>query len=65
MHPHLTHSQTPRAVPLEPTHDEIARRAYEIYLKSECKEGNCNQNWYEAEVKLRKDDHRTKTEARD
>jgi hypothetical protein len=80
MHAHLTHSLAPRVVAVEPTHDdmhpgrgviampahdEIARRAYEIYVKSDCKEGQCQQNWHQAELQLRTDDHRVRTEPRD
>ena len=73
MHAHLTHSQTPRDVAVEPTHndmhpgrgviampthDDIANRAYDIYLKSGRKQGQCEQNWHQAELELRTDDHR-------
>lgn len=36
-----------------PTHDEIAKRAYDIYVKSGHKQGLCNQNWLKAEQELR------------
>ena len=36
-----------------PTHDEIARRAYDIYVKSGRREGQCNKNWHQAEHDLR------------
>lgn len=36
-----------------PTHDEISKRAYEIYVKSGHKQGLCNQNWRQAELELR------------
>ena len=36
-----------------PTHDEIARRAYDIYVKSGRKEGQCKKNWRQAEYDLR------------
>ena len=67
MHSHLTHSQVPRAVAIEstnddmhhgrgviemPTHDDISKRAYEIYVLSGCKEGQCRQNWHQAESEL-------------
>jgi hypothetical protein len=37
----------------EPTHDDIAQRAYDIYVKSDCKQGHCIQNWHQAEHELR------------
>jgi hypothetical protein len=73
MHTHLTHSQGPRAGAIEPahddmypgrgvidmpTHDEIANRAYDLYVKSGRKQGQCNQNWHQAELELRTDDRR-------
>ncbi len=36
-----------------PTHDDIARRAYEIYIASGQKNGHCTQNWHRAEQALR------------
>lgn len=36
-----------------PTHDEIAGRAYDLYVKSGCKKGHCMQNWNQAEQSLR------------
>ena len=36
-----------------PTHDDIARRAYDIYVKSGQKPGQCIQNWQQAEHELR------------
>jgi len=35
-----------------PTHEEIARRAHEIYLASGCVEGRSEQNWLQAEREL-------------
>ena len=36
----------------EPTHATIATRAYDIYLKSGRKQGQCKQNWQQAEKSL-------------
>ena len=36
-----------------PTHDQIANRAHEIYVRSGCKHGQCEQNWHQAERELR------------
>ncbi len=33
----------------EPTQEQIAFRAYEIYVKSGCALGHCTENWQEAE----------------
>lgn len=35
-----------------PTHDDIARRAYDIYVKAGRKQGQCKQNWQQAEQSL-------------
>ena len=32
-----------------PTHEDIAKRAYGIYLKTGRKQGQCKQNWQQAE----------------
>ena len=39
-----------------PSHHEIARRAYEIYLGSGCVAGRCERNWHQAEREL-EDEH--------
>ena len=41
-----------------PTHEEIAKRAYEIYVKGGRKDGQSKQNWQQAEIDLRKREHR-------
>jgi hypothetical protein len=35
-----------------PTHEEIAERARQIYLRNGCKEGESEQNWLQAEREL-------------
>jgi hypothetical protein len=35
-----------------PAHADIAKRAYEIYLKSGRKQGQCERNWMQAEQEL-------------
>ena len=35
------------------THEDIARRAYEIYVDSGCREGQSEQNWHKAEQELK------------
>jgi hypothetical protein len=35
------------------THDQIAQRAHEIWLKRGCKPGEDERNWLEAEKQLR------------
>jgi hypothetical protein len=42
---------TPKTVKV--THDQIARRAHEIWLKRGCKPGEDERNWLEAEKQLR------------
>jgi hypothetical protein len=47
-----------RRVLTMPTHDDIAVRAYRIYIKNGSKEGQCKQNWHQAEHDLRTGDNR-------
>ena len=35
-----------------PTHDEIQKRAYEIYERSGRQDGQCEKNWLQAEQEL-------------
>lgn len=35
-----------------PTHDEIAHRAYDIYVASDHQQGQCARNWHQAEQQL-------------
>jgi len=44
------HEQT---VPQRPTRDEIAGRAYEIYLKNGRRQGQSERDWQQAEKELR------------
>lgn len=39
----------PRPTAAAPTHEDIARRAYEIYLEKGCPPGQCEENWLQAE----------------
>lgn len=41
------------AIAVGPTHDDIARRAYDIYVKGGRKQGHSTKNWTEAEQALR------------
>ncbi len=67
MHGHRDHSQhTPALAPsttkkelhtgccggATPSHDAIAHRAYDIYVKAGCTKGHCKQNWQQAEKEL-------------
>ena len=48
---------TPRSKPAQtpkPTIDDIAKRAYEIYLEKGCQQGQCEENWKQAEQELTK-----------
>ena len=42
-----------RAVVSEISHNDIARRAYEIYVKNGYQQGQSQQNWQQAEEELR------------
>jgi hypothetical protein len=37
----------------EPSHDDIARRAYELYEARGCEDGHDEENWLQAERELR------------
>ena len=41
------------AVASMPTHDDIAKRAYDIYIRTGSRQGQCKQNWQQAEQDLR------------
>jgi len=43
----------PRPATAGPTHEQIARRAREIWLAKGCPVGQDTQNWLEAEAQLR------------
>lgn len=36
-----------------PAHEDIARRAYEIYFEDGCRQGRCKDNWHQAEHDFR------------
>lgn len=38
-----------------PSHYDISRRAYEIYLNKHSQRGQCAQNWLQAESELREE----------
>ena len=44
------------AVPMY-THEDIARRAYEIYVEKGCQQGQSEQNWLQAEQELKNQQH--------
>ncbi len=41
-----------RRLKTKPSHDEVARKAYEIYEKESCPQGYDMQHWLKAEAKL-------------
>ncbi|MBK5206896.1 MAG: copper-translocating P-type ATPase [Polaromonas sp.] len=43
--------------PTQPTQDEVAKQAYAIYTKEGKPQGHAEQNWLEAEAKLKSGDH--------
>lgn len=45
---------SPPARTAPPTHDDIARRAYDIYTASGREDGHCERNWHQAECEMRK-----------
>jgi len=42
----------PKALKVEPAHDEVAKKAYAIYLKEGRPQGRDVQNWLEAEKEM-------------
>jgi Cu2+-exporting ATPase len=52
-HEHTTEDEPPT----QPTRDEVARQAYAIYTKEGKPQGHAEQNWLEAEAKLKSGDH--------
>lgn len=45
----------PKPVPAAaPTQEDIAKRAYEIYVEKGCPEGQSEQNWNQAEQELKR-----------
>ena len=44
--------QVGSASPKVPSHEDIARRAFDIYVKKGRLQGQCQQNWREAEQEL-------------
>jgi hypothetical protein len=44
-----------QVVPLMPAHDDIAKRAYEIYIKKGHRQGQSERDWLQAENDLRKE----------
>jgi hypothetical protein len=45
----------PKQVPTaKPTLEDIAKRAYEIYVEKGCQQGQCEENWKQAEQELKK-----------
>ena len=45
----------PKGVYSAPTHSDISRRAYEIYVNKCCLTGECKKNWLQAESELQKE----------
>ena len=48
----VRHAACSVAQSFSPTHDEIAHRAYDLYVASDCKAGQCASNWRQAEQEL-------------
>jgi hypothetical protein len=72
MHSHVTQSHATRVLAAQhthdgqhpgsiamaaPTHDDIAHRAYDIYVQDGRKQGQCKQNWRQAEHELLNTNH--------
>ena len=57
----MKYNSTSHAVnaPEKPTHDQIAAKAYELYVKSRKKEGRSVENWLRAEQSLMQERART------
>ena len=48
----VRHAACSEAQSFAPTHDEIAHRAYDLYVASNRKAGRCLSNWHQAEQEL-------------
>jgi len=51
---HTESSQAGSSVKDEPTQEEIAMRAHEIWLEQGCPSGSCESDWLRAEIELRR-----------
>ncbi|HBA84399.1 MAG TPA: DUF3341 domain-containing protein [Verrucomicrobia bacterium] len=47
-----TSAEPPTPITTKPTYDEVARRAYELYLKEGCPQGREKEHWREAEEQM-------------
>ena len=45
----------PQTLPAEPSHEDIARRAYELYCVGQHEDGHDLEHWLRAEEQLRAD----------
>ena len=67
MHSHVTQSHATKVLSAQqthnsqhpgapvitaPAHGDIADRAYDIYVRDGRKQGQCKQNWHQAELEL-------------
>ena len=46
------HADPPKVPESKPAQDEVARKAYDLYLKEGRPQGHAEQNWLEAEAQL-------------
>jgi len=60
---HLTPNRSAPAAS-GPTQEAIARRAYDLYLRSNRQPGHCQENWYRAEQSLRNEAYATRAASR-
>jgi len=50
--------ETPNIItrpPCRPTQEQIAQRAFQIYVRNGCRQGMSEQDWYQAEKELTRD----------
>jgi Protein of unknown function (DUF2934) len=50
--PAPTTGPTQTVINAKPSHDEVAKRAYYLYLKQGCPQGKDVQHWLEAEAQM-------------
>jgi hypothetical protein len=48
----LGEQSTEMEIKAKPSHDEVARKAYDIYLKEGCPQNRDIQHWLEAETQM-------------
>ncbi len=54
-------AQPPQAHTIRPTHEQVAERAYQIFLERGSPQGHDQEHWFEAEAQLTASEQRNST----